>query len=79
MNLIGQPLDRTDGVLKVTGQAQYAAEFPAGRLAHAVLVTSTVACGSIASIDSSRAQRLPGVLYVMTWQNAPRLPNNGPP
>ena len=79
MNIIGQPLDRTDGVLKVTGRAQYAAEFPAGRLAHAVLVTSTIACGSVASIDSSRAQNLPGVLYVMTSQNAPRLPGNGQP
>ena len=43
MNLIGQPLDRTDGLLKVTGEARYAAEFPEARLAHAVLVTSTIA------------------------------------
>ncbi|WNC92354.1 xanthine dehydrogenase family protein molybdopterin-binding subunit [Paraburkholderia sp. FT54] len=77
MNLIGQPLDRTDGLLKVTGEARYAAEFPEARLAHAVLVTSTIARGTIASIDASRAQALPGVLLVMTYQNAPRLPNGG--
>jgi xanthine dehydrogenase YagR molybdenum-binding subunit len=77
--LIGQPMDRTDGVLKVTGEARYAAEFPEARLAHAVLVTSTIASGSIASIDASRAQALPGVLLVMTYQNAPRLPNGGRP
>ncbi|WP_144148468.1 xanthine dehydrogenase family protein molybdopterin-binding subunit [Paraburkholderia sp. BCC1884] len=79
MNLIGQPIDRIDGLLKVTGEARYAAEFPEARLAHAVLVTSTIARGSIASIDASRAQALPGVLLVMTYLNAPRLPNGGRP
>ena len=49
MNLIGQPIDRIDGLLKVTGEARYAAEFPEARLAHAVLVTSTIASGTIAS------------------------------
>ena len=77
MNLIGQPFDRTDGLLKVTGEARYAAEFPEARLAHAVLVTSTIARGTIASIDASRAQAVPGVLLVMTHENAPRLPNGG--
>jgi len=77
--LIGQPMDRTDGLLKVTGEARYAAEFPEARIAHAVLVTSTISSGSIASIDASRAQSLPGVLLVMTYQNAPRLPNGGRP
>src|SRR3984957_10727741 len=77
--LVGQPMDRTDGLLKVTGDARYAAEFPEARIAHAVLVTSTISSGSIASIDASRAQSLPGVLLVMTYQNAPRLPNGGRP
>ncbi|MCC8403966.1 xanthine dehydrogenase family protein molybdopterin-binding subunit [Paraburkholderia sp. MMS20-SJTN17] len=79
MNLTGQPLDRVDGLLKVTGDARYAAEFPAARLAHAVLVTSTIAAGTIASVDASRAEAVPGVLLVMTYQNAPRLPNGGKP
>ncbi|CAG4921601.1 xanthine dehydrogenase family protein molybdopterin-binding subunit [Paraburkholderia saeva] len=79
MNMIGLPLDRTDGLLKVTGEARYAAEFPAARLAHAVLVTSTVASGSIASIDSARVQTMPGVILVMTYQNAMKLPNGGRP
>lgn len=79
MNTIGQPLDRTDGVLKVTGGARYAAEFPAAQLAHAVLVTSTIACGRVVSIDTTRADQMPGVLNVMTSRNAPRLPNEGQP
>jgi xanthine dehydrogenase YagR molybdenum-binding subunit len=76
-NLTGQPLDRIDGIMKVTGDARYAAEFAQARLAHAVLVTSTIASGTIASIDSARAQSMPGVLLVMTWQSAMRLPNGG--
>ncbi|MEM5294776.1 xanthine dehydrogenase family protein molybdopterin-binding subunit [Burkholderia sp. JPY481] len=79
MNLIGQPLDRVDGLLKVTGDARYAAEFPGARLAHGVLVTSTIPAGTISSIDASRAETVPGVLLVMTYQNAPRLPNGGKP
>ena len=79
MNTIGQPLDRTDGILKVTGEAKYAAEFPADHLAHAVLITSTIARGRVASIDTAPADAMPGVLYVMTSRNAPRLPNDGRP
>jgi len=76
-NLTGQPLDRVDGILKVTGTASYASDFPEARLAHAVLVTSTIASGTLASIDMRRAQSMPGVLLVMTYQNALRLPNGG--
>jgi xanthine dehydrogenase YagR molybdenum-binding subunit len=79
MTVTGQPLDRTDGVLKVTGQARYSGDNTDAQLAHAVLVTSTVARGRIASIDTSRAQSMPGVLLVMTYQNAMRLPGNGVP
>ncbi|MDR5739837.1 MULTISPECIES: xanthine dehydrogenase family protein molybdopterin-binding subunit [unclassified Caballeronia] len=79
MSVIGQPLDRTDGVLKVTGQARYSGDNSEAKLAHAVLITSTVAKGRIASIDASRAEALPGVLFVMTHRNAMRLPNGGVP
>ncbi|WP_322011266.1 xanthine dehydrogenase family protein molybdopterin-binding subunit [Paraburkholderia sp. J12] len=78
-NLTGQPLDRIDGILKVTGNAHYAADFPESRLAHAVLVTSTISSGTITAIDMRRAQQMPGVLLVMTYQNAMRLPNGGRP
>ncbi|WP_175941080.1 xanthine dehydrogenase family protein molybdopterin-binding subunit [Caballeronia sp. BCC1704] len=79
MSVIGQPMDRTDGVLKVTGQARYCGDNSEAKLAHAVLITSTVAKGRIASIDASRAQSMPGVLFVMTYRNAMRLPHSGKP
>ena len=79
MSNVGQPLDRTDGLLKVTGQARYSAEFQVPRLVHAVLVLSTVPAGRITRVDTHVAQAMPGVLLVMTHENAPRLPNGGKP
>src|ERR1044072_15754 len=70
---IGKPVERVDGRLKVTGGARYAAEFKAANVAHGVLVMSTIASGSIRSIDSKAALSAPGVLEVITHLNAPRL------
>ncbi|HEX2270392.1 MAG TPA: xanthine dehydrogenase family protein molybdopterin-binding subunit, partial [Pyrinomonadaceae bacterium] len=72
-SLIGKPVERVDGRLKVTGGARYAAEFKTANLAHAVLVMSTIANGSIRSIDTKAAKSAPGVLEVITHENAPRL------
>jgi len=71
--IIGQPINRVDGRLKVTGGARFAAEFPLENIAHAVLVSSTVANGRIKSFDLSAAQKVPGVLHIMTHENAPKL------
>jgi xanthine dehydrogenase YagR molybdenum-binding subunit len=79
MSVLGQPLDRTDGLLKVTGQARYSADNPEAKLAHAVLVTSTIAHGRVGSMDLARVQAMPGVLLVMTHETAMRLPNGGKP
>ncbi len=73
MAFIGAPLDRKEGRAKVTGAAKYAAEFEVENLAHAVLVQSTIASGSIVSIDTSVAKKMPGVLLVITPDNALRL------
>ena len=77
MSVVTQPMDRTDGPLKVTGQARYAAEFQLPRLAHAVIVQSTIAKGSIVSLDASAAQKVPGVVLVLWHLNAPKLPQGG--
>jgi xanthine dehydrogenase YagR molybdenum-binding subunit len=74
MKQIGQAIPRTDGRLKVTGAATFAAEHALPRVAHAVLVLSTIAKGRISAIDTARAAGMPGVLLVMTHRNAPRLP-----
>ena len=71
--VIGAPLDRVDGPLKVTGAAPYPSDFTYPGLTHAVLVQSTIAAGTITGIDAAGAQAAPGVLAVITHENAPAL------
>jgi xanthine dehydrogenase YagR molybdenum-binding subunit len=70
---IGSATSRVDGRAKVTGMAQYAAEFPAPDLAYGAVVTSTVPKGTIRRIDASRALAVQGVLDVLTHQNRPKM------
>jgi xanthine dehydrogenase YagR molybdenum-binding subunit len=66
---VGQPIDRVDGKLKVTGQAIYTADHSIPHVAYAVLVTSGIAKGRIASIDTQAAGRAPGVLAILTHKD----------
>jgi xanthine dehydrogenase YagR molybdenum-binding subunit len=68
---------RVDGPDKVTGRARYAFEQPAGRAAYVWAVPAAIARGTIRSVDASQALALPGVLAVITPDNAPRLPGTG--
>ena len=76
-DLVGQPVDRVDGLAKVTGTALYTAEHGLPGLTHAVLVTSTIASGRIVTIHTAQAEKMRGVLLVMTHLNAPRLAEKG--
>src|SRR5258707_9445262 len=73
MNAIGQPISRADGQLKVTGRARYTADIPLPGTAHGAIVHSTVANGRTVSIDTTDAERAPGVLAVLTHHNMPRM------
>jgi len=70
---IGTATSRIDGRAKVTGAAKYAAEHNAPDLAHAVVVTSSIAKGRITSIDASEALSVDGVIDVITHQNRPHM------
>ena len=74
---IGQPIDRVDGQRKVTGHATYCAEFLFDDVCHGVMVPSNIARGSIVRIDAADARAMPGVIEVLTFENAPRLPDKG--
>ena len=65
--LLGKPIDRVDGRLKVTGTATYAAEFPVPNLAYGVTVNSTITKGRVKNIDIQRAQKCRG-----DWRNDQR-------
>ncbi|GAA3925732.1 xanthine dehydrogenase family protein molybdopterin-binding subunit [Hymenobacter algoricola] len=69
----GKPLDRVDGRLKVTGAARYTAEWDVPGLAYGAVVESAVAHGVVSALDVRAARQAPGVLAVMTHENAPRL------
>ena len=81
--VVGKPLDRVDGPLKVSGRATYAAEYMGhGQVAYGYPVPATIAKGRVADIDAALAERQPGVLSVLTWRNvdppngqAPRTPD----
>jgi xanthine dehydrogenase YagR molybdenum-binding subunit len=70
---IGQPLDRVDGLLKVTGRARYAGEYPESGLLHGSVVSSAIARGRVVRIDASRALALPGVVAVIDHSNRPKI------
>ncbi len=63
--IIGSAVPRIDGPLKTTGTARYASDYNFPRMVYAVPVTSTIAQGKIRSLDTSRAEALPGVLLVL--------------
>src|SRR5260221_1582326 len=69
----GAPLDRIDGVQKVTGAAKYAYEYPVEGVTYVFPVQSTIARGRVVSIDASAARALPGVIAVLSHENDPQL------
>ena len=71
--IVGVGVDRVDGPRKVTGAAPYPSDFSFDGLAHAVLVQSTIAAGTISRIETDGAEAAPGVLTVVTHENAPAL------
>lgn len=70
--LIGKPVDRYEGPLKVTGTAPYAYEVePPSPAAYGVMVGATIATGRITGVDIAEAEATPGVLVVWTHLNVP--------
>ena len=64
--LVGQPINRVDGSLKVSGQATYSAEFYIEGQAYGVLVGATIAKGKVKYIDSHAVEAIPGIIKVVT-------------
>jgi xanthine dehydrogenase YagR molybdenum-binding subunit len=77
---VGQPLERVDGPLKVTGRATYAYEHEqGGKPDYGHILGAAIASGRIVEIDATEAERAPGVIKVMTFRNVPAQPAFGPP
>jgi xanthine dehydrogenase YagR molybdenum-binding subunit len=78
-SLIGRPLSRVDGPLKVIGRAKYAFEYAAqGEAAYGFIVSAPIAKGRVVGVDVRDAEHAPGVLLVLTQDNAPPQTPWGP-
>jgi xanthine dehydrogenase YagR molybdenum-binding subunit len=78
---IGDPIERCDGIVKVSGRLRYTGDLRLPGMVHAVAVTSGIALGSAELTDLAQVRAAPGVLYVLTAENMPRLkplPADGP-
>lgn len=72
-DVIGQPLPRLDAVPKVTGRALYAADLVLPGMLYGKLLRSPYAHARIVHIDTSAAERLPGVRAVVTGKDFPGI------
>ena len=73
--VVGRPINRIDGPLKTTGRAPYAYERHdvAKGTAYGYILGASIAKGSIRTIDVGEARRAPGVLAIVTYENAGKL------
>jgi len=70
---IGREMRRIDGPLKVTGSAVYTSDHNFPGMLYAVPVSATIANGSISKIDTSNAEKMPGVKGVFHRSNIEKL------
>src|SRR3954471_20741526 len=75
LKVVGQPVDRIDGPLKTTGTAPYAYDRHdvIANQAYGYIVPSAIAKGRITSIDLAAAKAAPGVIAIVTHENAGKL------
>lgn len=64
--LVGKPINRVEGSLKVSGQAPYSAEVHVDNQAYGVLVSATIAKGRVKHIDSRSLDGMPDIIKVVT-------------
>jgi 4-hydroxybenzoyl-CoA reductase subunit alpha len=72
--VVGKPVERTDGRVKATGKARYAGDLIAPGMLHGKILRSPVAHAKILNIDTSEAKKLQGVIAVITGKDFPGIP-----
>jgi carbon-monoxide dehydrogenase large subunit len=72
LKFVGKPIIRIDGKEKVSGATKYTDDLDFGpNLLYAAIVESTIAHGKILKIDTSEAEKYPGVIKVFTGKDFP--------
>src|SRR5262245_3287678 len=70
---IGRDTQRIDGARKVTGLAQYTSDFNFPGMLYAVPVEATIANGKLLKLDTSAAEKMPGVRAIFHRENIARI------
>src|SRR5437764_8071129 len=75
LKVAGRPTDRIDGPFKTTGTATYAYEQhkAAPNAAVGYVVGASIAKGTIKRIDTAAAKASPGVIAIVTYENAGKI------
>lgn len=71
--VVGKPVPRIDGKVKVTGTATFADDLFMPRMLHGKLLRSPYAHARIKNIDTRKAEKLPGVRAVITGKDFPGI------
>ena len=71
--LLGKPIDRYEGALKVSGAAPYAFEQAPEGTAYMAVVQASIGRGRVTGIDAAEAEAMPGVIAVI--HGDPRMPS----
>ena len=67
-SVVGRPVPRIDGRVKVTGTATFADDMAMVGMLHGKLLRSPYAHARIKNIDTSKAEKMPGVRAVLTGE-----------
>jgi CO/xanthine dehydrogenase Mo-binding subunit len=67
--VIGTSIPRTDAIEKVVGRALYATDLKIQGMLHGKILRSPLPHAKILNVDTSRAQRLPGVKAIVTGKD----------
>src|SRR4030067_3730869 len=72
-SVLGKSLVRKDAIEKVKGEAKYIDDIQLPRMLHAKFLRSPHAHARIVSVDTSKAEAMPGVKCILTHQNVPKV------
>ena len=78
MNLIGKEVTRIDGDQKVTGKAIYGNDIKLNDMLYAACKYTDIVTGKIISIDTSAAEKIPGVKTIALYKDIPGAQKVGP-
>src|SRR3954449_1312754 len=76
--VIGKAVPRLDGVKKVTGRPIYTGDIELPGMLHGVILRSTYPHARVIRVDKSRAERVPGVIRVVSGEDVVNTPGIDP-